>query len=75
MNKNPDGSLSLSRSLLIGAAVIQLTAWTAVGIGIGLGAFAWETFAGWMTWGRDFFFVTVIPYATNKLIANRKSPE
>lgn len=67
------GEPSFSRWLPAFFAGILTTAWLGIGVWIvwaNVGDQAmevWPKVSGWLGWGRDFFFVTVLPYASGKL--------
>lgn len=67
------GVLSFSRALPFFFAGIITAAWLGVGAWIvwaslqDSAAEVWPRVSGWLNWGRDLFFVTVIPYAGKSL--------
>lgn len=68
-----NGRVSFSRSLPFIYAALLTIAWLIVGVLDlwflldGSEVEVWERVSGWMTWGRDFGFVTVIPYTGKHL--------
>lgn len=74
--RGPSGRTSSSRSFMWFFAGFILAIWFIVVAGIFLAqtglldsGIEWAAFEGAMSWARDFVFVSVLPYATNKLAA------
>lgn len=63
---NPEGRLSTADAFLFFGAGIVFTLWLVAGIGIFSGRIVWETYSGWMSWGRDFLFISVVPYVAKR---------
>ncbi len=63
--KESDGKLSFSRVLPIAATGLVLVLFLTTFIGIMFKAWVWTDFSGAMTWGKDFVFITVVPYLGN----------
>ena len=64
--KGTDGTQSLSRTIMLVGFLTVLVIWLAA---LGMSTFTsheWTEFQQPLTWGRDFFFVTVLPYIGNK---------
>ena len=60
------GTRSLSRTIMLVGFTVVLAIWL---VALGLSTFTaheWTEFQQPLTWGRDFFFVTVLPYIGNK---------
>lgn len=70
--KETDGTQSLSRTIMLVGFLVVLGIWLSA---LGLSTFTaheWSEFQQPLTWGRDFFFVTVLPYIGNKFSQRRK---
>jgi len=66
MLRESDGTRSLSRTIMLVGFIVVLAIWLTA---LGLSTFTtheWTEFQQPLTWGRDFFFVTVLPYIGNK---------
>ena len=66
MLKEDNGVQSLSRTIMLVGFITVLAIWLG---SLALTAFTpheWSEFKDPLTWGRDFFFVTVLPYIGNK---------
>jgi hypothetical protein len=64
--KGTDGTQSLSRTIMLVGFLVVMAIWLAA---LGMSTFTgheWSEFQQPLTWGRDFFFVTVLPYIGNK---------
>lgn len=59
--------ISASRVILFLGFGVVLTTWVAILVVVLLSDRPWDHFSGALTWGRDFFFVTVLPYVGNVL--------
>lgn len=59
--KGPSGNTSTSRSLIWVAFCILVPVWLLIGAGIAWWEWTWDSWGGYATWGRDLFFVCIIP--------------
>lgn len=60
-----DGSESLSRKVLFGSVMFIGIVFAVVMIGMFFDFWDWDRFSGGLTWGRDFMFITILPYVSN----------
>ena len=73
VNGAPQGKLSFSRTMPCFFAGMLTVAWAGVGAWIVWAAVGeqtievWPKVEGWLDWGRDFAFITVLPYLGMRL--------
>ncbi len=60
-----DGTESLSRRVLFGAVAFIGVIFAIVMLGLFFDFWSWDRFGTALTWGRDFMFISILPYVSN----------
>ena len=75
---NPDGPAVVTKptgletekwlaTFVVVFAAIMLLVWLVVGWSIGFDAGEWSKWEGWLEWGRDLVFLSIIPYLSKQV--------
>jgi hypothetical protein len=59
--KGPSGNTSTSRSIAWIAFWIVMPMWLGIGVGLAFFGWDWDKWDGYMSWGVEFLFVSMIP--------------
>ena len=69
--KDDEGKTSASRTPMLLFAALLIVIWVGIGVSIAFFGLQWSQFSGWLQWGRDFFFGTVVAYVGGKVAGRR----
>ena len=68
-----DKKWSASRTPMLVFGVVLLVIWLAIGVGIAFFGLQWSQFSGFLAWGRDLFFSTIVGFIGGKAASRIKN--